>query len=178
MTKAQISAAQIMVTIMVTTPEKRDVITCRSTDMSYTNLVRLLIINEINLLHDEHGPVFEAVIACAICRIEQTRTHIRLVGISATLLDYQGVAAFLHVDPNRGLFYFDASYRPCPAAAIYRCDGKKGNQALPGRERGVPREGARPSRENQTFVFVHSCKETAKTVRFLRDMAIENETIS
>ena len=48
MTKAQISTAQIMVTIMVTTPEKRDVVTRKSTDKSYANLVRLLIIDEIN----------------------------------------------------------------------------------------------------------------------------------
>jgi pre-mRNA-splicing helicase BRR2 len=134
MTKAQISAVQIMMTIMVTTPEKQDVITRKSTDMSYTNLVRLLIIDEINLLHDEHGPVLEAVIARAIRRIEHTRNRVRLVGISVTLLDYQDVTAFLRVDPKRGLFSFDASYCLCPAAAIYRCDGKEGNQALPGCE--------------------------------------------
>lgn len=32
--------------------------------------------------------------------------------------------------------------------------------------------------KNQTLVFVHSRKETAKTARFIRDMAIEKETIT
>ena len=53
MTKAQIAETQII----VTTPEKWDVITRKSTDTSYTNLVRLIIIDEIHLLHDERGPV-------------------------------------------------------------------------------------------------------------------------
>jgi pre-mRNA-splicing helicase BRR2 len=100
--------------IIVTTPEKWDVSTRKSTDMSHTNLVRLLIIDEIHLLHDERGPVLEAVIARAIRRMEHTRTHVHLVGLPATLLNFQDVAAFFCVDPKRGLFYFDASYRPCP----------------------------------------------------------------
>ena len=48
LTKTQISETQII----VTTPEKWDVITRKSTDRSYTNLVRLIIIDEIHLLHD------------------------------------------------------------------------------------------------------------------------------
>jgi pre-mRNA-splicing helicase BRR2 len=52
MTKQQISETLII----VTTPEKWDVITRKNTDTSYTNLVRLIIIDEIHLLHDERGP--------------------------------------------------------------------------------------------------------------------------
>ena len=48
LTKQQIADTQII----VTTPEKWDVITRKATDMSYTNLVRLIIIDEIHLLHD------------------------------------------------------------------------------------------------------------------------------
>ncbi|PLW26206.1 hypothetical protein PCASD_23670 [Puccinia coronata f. sp. avenae] len=57
MTKDQI----IMTQIIVTTPEKWDVITRKSTDTSYTNLVGLILSNEIHLLHDERGPVLEAL---------------------------------------------------------------------------------------------------------------------
>jgi pre-mRNA-splicing helicase BRR2 len=32
--------------------------------------------------------------------------------------------------------------------------------------------------KNQTLVFVHSCKGTAKTAKFIRDMVIEKETIT
>ena len=45
MTKQQIAETQII----VTTPEKYDVITRKSNDTSYTNLVRLIIIDEIQL---------------------------------------------------------------------------------------------------------------------------------
>ena len=109
LTKQQIAATQII----VTTPEKWDVITRKSTDLSYTNLVRLMIIDEIHLLHDERGPVLESIIARTIRRMEQTNDYVRLVGLSATLPNYQDVATFLRVDEKQGLFYFDASYRPC-----------------------------------------------------------------
>lgn len=36
---------------------------------------------------------------------------VRIVGLSATLPNYQDVAAFLRVDPEKGLFHFDGSYR-------------------------------------------------------------------
>ena len=39
---------------------------------------------------------------------------IRVVGLSATLPNYRDVATFLGVNPDAGLFYFDASYRPVP----------------------------------------------------------------
>jgi pre-mRNA-splicing helicase BRR2 len=108
MTKQQIAETQLI----VTTPEKWDVITRKSTDTSYTNLVRLIIIDEIHLLHDERGPVIEALVARTVRRMEQTGEHVRLVGLSATLPNYEDVAAFLRVDRNKGLFFFDASYRP------------------------------------------------------------------
>lgn len=44
---------------------------------------------------------------------------IRLVGLSATLPNYEDVAAFLRVKPDKGLFYFDNSFRPCPLAQQY-----------------------------------------------------------
>ena len=109
MTKQQIAETQII----VTTPEKWDVITRKSTDTSYTNLVRLIIIDEIHLLHDERGPVLESIIARTIRRMEQTNDYVRLVGLSATLPNYEDVATFLRVDEKKGLFYFDSSYRPC-----------------------------------------------------------------
>ncbi|KAK7020512.1 putative ATP dependent RNA helicase [Favolaschia claudopus] len=175
MTKAQIAETQII----VTTPEKWDVITRKSTDTSYTNLVRLIIIDEIHLLHDDRGPVLESIIARTIRRMEQTSEYVRLVGLSATLPNYQDVATFLRVDESKGLFYFDASYRPCglqqqfigvtEKRAIMRYQVT--NEVC--YEKVLDQAG-----KNQTLVFVHSRKETAKTAKFLRDMAIEKETIT
>jgi pre-mRNA-splicing helicase BRR2 len=94
MTKQQISETQII----VTTPEKWDVITRKNTDTSYTNLVHLLIIDEIHLLYDERGSALESVVARTIRRKEQTSEYVHLVGLLATLPNYQDVATF----PSRG----------------------------------------------------------------------------
>ena len=44
---------------------------------------------------------------------------VRLVGLSATLPNYDDVAAFMRVDAAKGLFVFDNSFRPCPLAQQY-----------------------------------------------------------
>lgn len=43
----------------------------------------------------------------------------RLVGLSATLPNYEDVATFLRVDPAKGLFFFDNSFRPVPLEQQY-----------------------------------------------------------
>jgi pre-mRNA-splicing helicase BRR2 len=175
MTKQQISETQII----VTTPEKWDVITRKSTDTSYTNLVRLMIIDEIHLLHDERGPVLESVVARTIRRMEQTGEYVRLVGLSATLPNYQDVATFLRVDESRGLFYFDASYRPCALQQQFiGVTEKKAIKRFQVMNEVCYEKVLDQAGKNQTLVFVHSRKETAKTAKFIRDMAMEKETIT
>ncbi|XXG84545.1 hypothetical protein AAC387_Pa10g2046 [Persea americana] len=49
--------------IIITTPEKWDIIARKSGDRTYTQLVKLLIIDEIHFLHDNRGPVLESIIA-------------------------------------------------------------------------------------------------------------------
>ncbi|KAJ3514868.1 hypothetical protein NLJ89_g2119 [Agrocybe chaxingu] len=176
MTKQQIAVTQII----VTTPEKWDVITRKQTDTSYTNFVRLIIIDEIHLLHDDRGPVLESIVARTIRRMEQTSEYVRLVGLSATLPNYQDVATFLRVDEKKGLFYFDASYRPCGLQqqfiGITEKKAIKRYQIM--NEVCYEKVLDQVSGKNQTLVFVHSRKETAKTAKFLRDTAIEKETIT
>ena len=62
-----LSKAEIEETnIIVTTPEKWDVITRKGGERAYTQLVKLVIIDEVHLLHDDRGPVLECLIArCA-----------------------------------------------------------------------------------------------------------------
>lgn len=49
---------------MVTTPEKWDVVTRKSTgDVALAQLVKLLIIDEVHLLHDDRGSVIESLVA-------------------------------------------------------------------------------------------------------------------
>jgi len=49
--------------MIVTTPEKWDVITRKSSDMSLSMLVKLIIIDEVHLLNDDRGSVIEALVA-------------------------------------------------------------------------------------------------------------------
>ena len=74
--------------------------------------MRLIIIDEIHLLHDDRGPVLESLVARTVRQVELSQDMVRLVGLSATLPNYQDVAAFLRVDEAKGLFHFDSSYRP------------------------------------------------------------------
>nr|XP_018669768.1 activating signal cointegrator 1 complex subunit 3 [Ciona intestinalis] len=96
LTKKEIQSTQML----ITTPEKWDVVTRKSTsDVALARLVRLLIIDEVHLLHDERGPVLETLVARTLRQVETQQTMIRIVGLSATLPNYIDVARFLRVNP-------------------------------------------------------------------------------
>jgi activating signal cointegrator complex subunit 3 len=59
LTKKELAETQMI----VTTPEKWDVITRKGGDVAIASLVKLLIIDEVHLLADERGPVIETLIA-------------------------------------------------------------------------------------------------------------------
>lgn len=50
------------------------------------------------MLHDDRGPVLEALIARTIRNIEATHEDVRMIGLSATLPNYRDVAKFLRVN--------------------------------------------------------------------------------
>jgi len=106
--------------IIVTTPEKYDIITRKSGDRTFSDKVQLIIIDEIHLLHDTRGAVLESIIARTIMNNENNKeNNIRLVALSATLPNYNDIADFCHVNKKKGLFYFDSSFRPIPLSQIY-----------------------------------------------------------
>ncbi|KAJ7578996.1 putative RNA helicase [Mycena floridula] len=174
MTKSQITDTQII----VTTPEKWDVITRKGYEGSYTRLVRLIIIDEIHLLHDERGPVLEAIVARTLRNAARTGEHVRLIGLSATLPNYEDVATFLRVDPTQGLFYFDASYRPCGLRMQFAgVTEKKAIKRYQVQNQICYEKVLDQAGIHQTLVFVHSRKETGRTAKFLRDTAVDKEDI-
>ncbi|RPB19872.1 Sec63-domain-containing protein [Terfezia boudieri ATCC MYA-4762] len=174
LTKQQIIETQII----VTTPEKWDVITRKATDLSYTNLVRLIILDEIHLLHDERGPVLESIVSRTIRKMEQTLEPVRLVGLSATLPNYRDVASFLRVDALKGLFWFDATFRPCPLKQEFiGVTDKKPIKQLQAMNDVAYTKVIEQAGDNQMLIFVHSRKDTAKTAKYIRDKAVELETI-
>ncbi|KAI5307250.1 DEIH-box ATPase [Ascosphaera pollenicola] len=176
LTKQQIADTQII----VTTPEKWDVITRKATDTSYTRLVRLIIIDEIHLLHDDRGPVLESIVSRTIRKQEQTGDPVRIIGLSATLPNYRDVGAFIRADPVNGVFHFDGSFRPCPLKQEFiGVTDKKAIKQLKTMNdvcytKVLDQVGAQ---RNQMLIFVHSRKETAKTARYIRDKAVEMETV-
>ncbi|XP_057451214.1 DExH-box ATP-dependent RNA helicase DExH12-like [Lotus japonicus] len=174
LTRRQIEETQII----VTTPEKWDIITRKSGDRTYTQLVKLLIIDEIHLLHDNRGPVLESIVARTVRQIETTKDYIRLVGLSATLPNYEDVALFLRVDLNKGLFYFDNSYRPVPLSQQYiGITVKKPLQRFQLMNDICYEKVLGVAGKHQVLIFVHSRKETAKTARAIRDTALANDTL-
>ena len=209
--------------VIVCTPEKWDIIT-RKAQGGFSSLVGLVIIDEVHLLHDDRGPVLEAIIArtrrqvsvvvlvclfvclficycylwllfvcCCYCcfdcllrhvrycqlpplltpftfQIEMTKENVRLVGLSATLPNFKDVAQVLGVDEARGLFVFDNSFRPVPLEQTYiGIQEKKSIKRLQLMNDLVYEKTIRHAGTKQVLVFVHSRKDTAKTVSLLNN---------
>ncbi|KAI9505837.1 Sec63 Brl domain-containing protein [Coemansia spiralis] len=172
LTKAEINATQII----VTTPEKWDVVTRKSSgDMELVDRVKLLIVDEIHLLNEDRGSVIETLIARTQRQVESRQSMIRLVGLSATLPNYVDVSNFLGVNPHKGLFYFDSGFRPVPLEQHFvGVHGKPGTQAANRLLNRVCYERVQRlvAQGNQVMVFVHARKDTVKTAQALRELAV------
>lgn len=175
LTKKEIVQTQII----VTTPEKWDVVTRKSTgDTELVQKVKLLIIDEVHMLHDERGAVIESLVARTERQVESTQSLIRIIGLSATLPNYVDVADFLKVNRMVGLFYFDASFRPVPLEQHFiGVKGKPGTKASRDnidqtaflKTKGMLELG------HQVMVFVHSRKDTVNTARTFIQMAVDEQ---
>ncbi|CAL8100461.1 unnamed protein product [Calicophoron daubneyi] len=177
----QLTKQEILETqMLVSTPEKWDVISRKgSGDATMVKLVKLLIIDEIHLLHEDRGAVIEVLVARTLRQVETSQTMIRLVGLSATLPNYEDVARFLHVNPYQGLFYFDDRFRPVPLRMSFigvRGSGRttqERNMNLACYEKVL--EQVRNG--EQVMVFVHARGDTFRTARYLRDTAQQEQTM-
>jgi len=121
--------------------------------------------------------VLESIVSRTVRQIETTQEMIRLVGLSATLPNYEDVALFLRVKSD-GLFYFDNSYRPCPLAQQYiGITVKKPLQRFQLMNDVCYEKVMAIAGKHQVLVFVHSRKETSKTTHAIRDAALANDTV-
>lgn len=175
LTKKEIGQTQII----VTTPEKWDVVTRKSTgDTELVQKVRLLIIDEVHMLHDERGAVIESLVARTERQVESTQSLIRIVGLSATLPNYIDVADFLKVNRHAGLFYFDASFRPVPLEQHFL--GVKGKPGTKLSRENIDQTAFEKvkkmlERGHQVMVFVHSRKDTVTTAQTFIRMAQDHQ---
>lgn len=172
----QLTRAEIMTTqVIVTTPEKWDVVTRKlNGDNELVAKVKLLIIDEVHLLHEDRGSVIETLVARTLRQVESTQLMIRVVGLSATLPNFMDVADFLGVNRNIGMFYFDQLFRPCPLKQeLVGVRGKAGSKTA---RENIDRVSYDKLVENirnggQVMVFVHLRKDTFKTARNFISMA-------
>ena len=177
LTKKEIVQTQII----VTTPEKWDVVTRKSTgDTELVQKVRLLIIDEVHMLHDERGAVIESLVARTERQVESTQSLIRIVGLSATLPNYIDVADFLKVNRMAGLFYFDASFRPVPLEQHFI--GVKGKPGTKSSRDNIDQTAFEKVKEmlqlgHQVMVFVHSRKDTVNTAKTFISMAADQDCL-
>ncbi|KAJ2920149.1 hypothetical protein MD484_g373, partial [Candolleomyces efflorescens] len=151
MSKAEIAQTQVI----VTTPEKWDVVTRKPTgEGELASSIKLLILDEVHLLNEERGAVIETIVARTLRQVESTQSIVRIVGLSATLPNYEDVAEFLSVNSYKGLFYFDSSFRPVPL-----------EQHFIGVSELI-------DAGHQVMIFVHARKETVRTAMQLKEMII------
>lgn len=99
---------------------------------------------------------------------------IRIVGLSATLPNYNDVASFLHVDRMRGLFVFDSSYRPVPLkqtfCAVKKMSGVSHSTVL---NKIVYSKVLQTILDNeQIMIFVHSRRETEHTAMYIKQQIV------
>ena len=113
--------------IILTTPEKFDVLTRKWKDISsFISHISLLLIDEIHLLNEEHrGATLEAIIARIkllknMENFKQTNLeNIRIIAVSATIPNINDVAEFMEIKNNsKGLKIFGEEYRPVKVERI------------------------------------------------------------
>lgn len=170
LTKGEILRTQML----VTTPEKWDVVTRKSVgDVALSQIVRLLILDEVHLLHEDRGPVLESLVARTLRQVESTQSMIRILGLSATLPNYLDVAAFLHVNPYIGLFFFDSRFRPVPLGQTFVGikSTNKIQQLHDMEEVCYNKVLEQVKAGHQVMVFVHARNATVRTAMGLIEMA-------
>ncbi|KAK4531173.1 hypothetical protein CCYA_CCYA07G2030 [Cyanidiococcus yangmingshanensis] len=165
--------------ILVTTPEKWDVITRHPDERPLFRFLKIVILDEIHVLGDpKRGPVLERCVARLHHEAALFRSRIRLVGLSATLPNYDDVAVFLRAKLDEGVFAYTEDERPCPlevrTVALRHRIGLLSrarldqimNQAIWFQVRNFAIE-----KKEQVLVFVHERNDTMKTARWLLSAA-------
>jgi hypothetical protein len=164
--------------LIVTTPEKWDVVTRKGGDGSLGTLVSLIIIDEVHLLAEDRGAVIETIVARTQRYIESSQTFVRIVGLSATLPNYEDVASFLRVNRSIGLFHFGPEFRPVPLRQTFIGVTEKQRVRRNNLMNRFAYDKVVAALENdkQVMIFVHSRRDTSKTLEALRELIAKNNS--
>jgi activating signal cointegrator complex subunit 3 len=174
LTKQEITEANLL----VCTPEKYDVATRKGGDGSLGTLVSLIIIDEVHLLADERGAVIETIVARTQRYVESSQRIVRIVGLSATLPNYQDVATFLRVNANTGLYFFGPEFRPIPLdqtfVGVTEKQRVKRNTVM--NKVAYDKMVAALDAGKQVMIFVHSRKDTSRTLESILELCAKYGT--
>lgn len=175
LTRQQVAESQML----VTTPEKYDVITRKGGDGSLGTLVSLIIIDEVHLLAEDRGAVIETIVARTQRYVETSQRRIRLVGLSATLPNYKDVARFLGVAQS-GLHFFGPEFRPVPLDQTFLgVAEKQRNKSKDAMNHHAYRYMTTAlERGKQVMIFVHSRKEASSTAECMRELSAKHGTMA
>ena len=136
--------------------------------------MKLVIIDDIYLLHDERGPVLECIVARTLRSIEERQEILRIIGLSTLLPNYIDVARFLRVNPKSRLFFFNNSYPPCPLAQQYiGISEKKPLKRFQISIEIVYQKIIERAGKHQMIIFVHSRRKTYNVARIIKDFCLE-----
>jgi ATP-dependent DNA helicase HFM1/MER3 len=81
--------------IIITTPEKWDSVTRNWKDHAkLMNMIKLFLIDEVHMLHDERGATLEAVVS----RMKSVHSDVRFIALSATVPNSSDIATWLGRD--------------------------------------------------------------------------------
>nr|XP_027200358.1 serine/threonine-protein phosphatase 5-like [Dermatophagoides pteronyssinus] len=157
--------------VLVCTPEKFSNMLRFAEQRASMQLIKLLIIDEIHMLHQARGWVLEEIVTSLRLRA----VDVRFVGLSATIPNCHDIADFLHLsptlltranNPRKGLFVFDDSFRPIPLAkCIYALESGDSAEA----QDALTFEFVVRQLKNQksVLVFVQSRQGTVKVAQNL-----------
>ena len=108
---------------MLATPEKWAVVSSKWSKRKAVKSVSLFVFDELQLL-GEGGGLYEVVVARARMMQAQTTDHaIRILGLSASLANYDDMARWLGVQFPQNTFNFDPSIREVPLdSAVFGFD--------------------------------------------------------
>merc|ERR1719160_1884397 len=103
--------------VVITTPEKWDLMSRRWKTRKSVQEVRLFIVDELHLLDSDVGPTLEAVVSRMRYISVQVQQPIRIVALAASLANAKDVGEWIGASAN-GLFNFSPNVRTVPLEMV------------------------------------------------------------
>eukprot|EP00438_Fugacium_kawagutii_P013504 Skav208897 [mRNA] locus=scaffold270:475579:479709:- [translate_table: standard] len=149
--------------IVITTPEKWDLMSRRWKTRKSVQEVRLFVVDELHLLDSDVGPTLEAVVSRMRYISVQVQQPIRIVALAASLANAKDVGEWIGAGSN-GLFNFSPNVRTVPLELVIQgFDIHHRSTRLLAMSRPVYQSIKQFSPEKPVIVFVPDRKQARMT---------------